>query len=63
MLPVSVRVTLRLTPTARSPAWVSFDGRQRQPLESGDELVISIACVPSPPSFVLIGHAASLAPY
>jgi NAD kinase len=45
VLPVSVRVTLRLTPTARSPAWVSFDGRQRQPLESGDELVISIACV------------------
>jgi len=48
VLPVSVRVKLQLTKGARSPAWVSFDGRQRQPLDQGDTLTVNISQWPVP---------------
>ena len=37
-----------VSPDARSPAWVSFDGRRRQQLEKNDVLMISTSKYPLP---------------
>jgi len=48
ILPSNSVLKLQLTPVARAPAWVSFDGRQRQPLNQGDRLIVEAAHWPVP---------------
>jgi len=48
VLPNSVTLRMQLTPTARSVAWVCFDGRHRQPLGQGDSLIVTVAHWPVP---------------
>mmetsp|Transcript_8307 Transcript_8307/g.19161 ORF Transcript_8307/g.19161 Transcript_8307/m.19161 type:complete len:251 (+) Transcript_8307:3-755(+) len=48
ILPQDVVLRLKLTDTARAPAWISFDGRQKQSLNSGDVLTVQVAHWPVP---------------
>ena len=49
LLPISdITITLRLTPTARAPAWIAFDGRNRTCLKPGDRLTVTLAQYPVP---------------
>lgn len=41
LVPASVELSLRLSPQARSTAWIAFDGRARYELRLGDTLTIA----------------------
>ncbi|KAI9074865.1 hypothetical protein K1719_043173 [Acacia pycnantha] len=48
ILPEHVSVRVEIPANTRSPAWASFDGKNRKKLEAGDALVCSMASWPVP---------------
>ncbi|XP_077470777.1 NAD kinase b [Stigmatopora argus] len=48
VVPAGVELTIALSPDARNPAWVSFDGRKRQEIRHGDCIQITTSCFPVP---------------
>lgn len=48
VVPADVKIKIAVSPDARSDAWVSFDGRNRQQLLKTDVLVISTSKYPLP---------------
>ena len=48
VLPDYAELELRIPEDARCPAWVCFDGKQRQELQRGDAVRVRAACGPLP---------------
>jgi NAD+ kinase len=48
IFPDSVEIELRVAEDARCSAWVSFDGRDRCELESGDSIFVRMSQYPIP---------------
>ena len=48
ILPDSVELELRVPQSARSTAWVSFDGKNRQELTRGDKVFVRMSEFPIP---------------
>ncbi|XP_076364976.1 NAD kinase-like isoform X10 [Tachypleus tridentatus] len=48
VVPAGVELKIMVSPEARSSAWISFDGRNRQPLEHGDSLRVTMSIYPLP---------------
>ena len=48
ILPDSAELQLRVPTTARSSAWVSFDGKQRKQITKGDSVRIKMSPFPIP---------------
>lgn len=48
VVPAGVEIKIMVSPEARSNAWVSFDGRNRQEIHKGDVLRISSSIYPLP---------------